>query len=135
MSRGHLYLYKVANFASKESGSGREHNKCVGHPSVTNIVRNSRSRSGSPAASCYDLERFEKEKSPFLAVKSLLKPIKKSKMKKTYHSGVDDAGVDRDQQIIQDFRKLSQQLKPRTAESRRKTLIKVKDTNEISRWV
>ena len=56
-------------------------------------------------------------------------------MKKTDNSGVDDAGVDRDQQIIQDFRKLSQQLKPRTAESRRKTLIKVKDTNEISKWV
>ena len=55
-------------------------------------------------------------------------------MKKTDNSGVDDAGVDRDQQI-KDFRKLSQQLKPRTAESRRKTLIKVKDTNEISKWV
>ena len=32
-----------------------------------------RSRSGSPAS--FDMRDFEKEKSPFLAVKSLLKPV------------------------------------------------------------
>ena len=47
---------------------------------VAALARGSpRSRSGSPAA-CYDVAQFEKEKSPFLAVKSLLKPIKKSRL-------------------------------------------------------
>ena len=35
-----------------------------------------RARSGSPAS--FDMRDFEKEKSPFLAVKSLLKPVRKT---------------------------------------------------------
>ena len=47
---------------------------------VSALARGSpRSRSGSPAA-CYDVAQFEKERSPFLAVKSLLKPIKRSRL-------------------------------------------------------
>ena len=47
---------------------------------VSALARGSpRSRSGSPAA-CYDVAQFEKEKSPFLAVKSLLKPVKRSRL-------------------------------------------------------
>ena len=51
----------------------------VTNPEVAAVVKNSRSRSGSPAT-CYDITKFEKEKSPFLAVKSLLKPFKKCRI-------------------------------------------------------
>ena len=40
-----------------------------------------RSRSGSPAG--FDIRNFEKEKSPFLAVKSLLKPVRKQPVPQT----------------------------------------------------
>lgn len=77
------------------------------NPSVAAVVRSSRSRSGSPC--CYDLEKFEKEKSPFLAVKSLLKPIKKPKLLTGGNTGGEE------KQNVTDFRKVGESLRPRTS--------------------
>ena len=58
--------------------------------------RLSRSRSGSPAN--FDKRPFEKEKSPFLQVKQLLKPVKKAAVA-----------------IEPEWKKVGKQLKPRIA--------------------
>ena len=56
----------------------------------------SRSRSGSPAN--FDIRPFEKEKSPFLQVKQLLRPVRKVLAKSE-----------------PEWKRIGQQLKPRTA--------------------
>ena len=92
----------------------------VTNPEVAAVVKNSRSRSGSPAT-CYDITKFEKEKSPFLAVKSLLKPFKKCRIsEQTEVSRESSSGQ------AQDLRKLAGMLKPRgSLQSRRKQNSKV----------
>ena len=79
----------------------------VTNPNVAAVVKNSRSRSGSPAT-CYDMTKFEKEKSPFLAVKSLLKPFKKCRVPEQPRSPIESSSVQ-----AQDWRKLPGMLKPR----------------------
>ena len=92
----------------------------VTNPEIAAVVKNSRSRSGSPAT-CYDITKFEKEKSPFLAVKSLLKPFKKCRVsEQTEGSRESSSGQ------AQDLRKLAGMLKPRgSLPSRRKLNSKV----------
>ena len=79
----------------------------VTNPNIAAVVKNSRSRSGSPAT-CYDMTKFEKEKSPFLAVKSLLKPFKKCRVPEQPRSPIESSSVQ-----AQDWRKLPGMLKPR----------------------
>ena len=79
----------------------------VTNPNIAAVVKNSRSRSGSPAT-CYDMTKFEKEKSPFLAVKSLLKPFKKCRAAQQPRSPIETSSVQ-----AEDWRKLPGMLKPR----------------------
>ena len=78
---------KIANDNSNSELPNLEHCK-------TN--RLSRSRSGSPAN--FDIKPFEKEKSPFLQVKQLLKPVKKAAVS-----------------TEPEWKKVGKQLKPRIA--------------------
>ena len=80
----------------------------VAHLDIASVVKDCRSRSGSPAT-CYDMTKFEKEKSPFLAVKSLLKPLKRSRVPE--QSG--DSGESSSPSQAPDWRKLPGMLKPR----------------------
>ena len=77
------------------------------NPDIAAVVKNSRSRSGSPAT-CYDITKFEKEKSPFLAVKSLLKPFKKCRVSEQ-PEGLRESSSGQ----TQDIRKLAGMLKSR----------------------
>ena len=79
----------------------------LANPDIAAVVKNSRSRSGSPAT-CYDMTKFEKEKSPFLAVKSLLKPLKKCRVPEQHESSRESNFGQ-----AEDLRKLARMLKPR----------------------
>ena len=81
----------------------------LSNPNVDN-VKKSRSRSGSPAT-CYDIKNFEKEKSPFLAVKSLLKPIQKLRLCEK------NIVPTTEQNKVADWKKVGEQLKPAKSSS------------------
>ena len=106
----HKGLESSIDKITKEEVNSEEAASALNNPDVAAVVKGSRSRSGSPA-SCYDITKFEKEKSPFLAVKSLLKPIKKSRLLEKTNSGSSTSPSD--QNTITDWRKVGDHLKPR----------------------
>ena len=107
----HKGLENSIDKITKEEIDSEEAANALSNPDVAAVVKGSRSRSGSPA-SCYDITKFEKEKSPFLAVKSLLKPIKKSRLlEKTNTTGSSTSPSD--QNTITDWRKVGEHLRPR----------------------
>ena len=106
----HKGLESSIDKITKEEVNSEEAASALNNPDVAAVVKGSRSRSGSPA-SCYDITKFEKEKSPFLAVKSLLKPIKKSRLLEKTNSGSGTSPSD--QNTITDWRKVGDHLKPR----------------------
>ena len=106
----HKGLESSIDKITKEEVNSEEAASALNNPDVAAVVKGSRSRSGSPA-SCYDITKFEKEKSPFLAVKSLLKPIKKSRLLEKANSGSSTSPSD--QNTITDWRKVGEHLKPR----------------------
>ena len=75
--------------------------------------RLSRSRSGSPAN--FDIRPFEKEKSPFLQVKQLLKPVKKTAAS-----------------TEPEWKKIGKQLKQRNVPLALQPLSKIKNQVEMS---
>ena len=89
----------------------------VTNSDIAAVVKNSRSRSGSPAT-CYDITKFEKEKSPFLAVKSLLKPFKKCRVSEQ-PEGLRESSPGQ----TQDIRKLARMLKSRGSWHKQKSKV------------
>ena len=101
-----IILFYLFNQTIKDAESEKGKENCKGGNDNSNSElpnlelckpsRLSRSRSGSPAN--FDIKPFEKEKSPFLQVKQLLKPVKKTAVS-----------------TEPEWKKVGKQLKPRIA--------------------